>query len=212
MTARYPLFLNLSDQRCVVIGGGPVAARKVAGLIEAGGRVTVIAPELHSDLHTRMPHPNIQWMEREATDDDVRTATLVFLATSDSEVNARLERAARAAGVWVNRADAPDGGTFQVPATFRRGDITVAISTGGKSPAFARLLREELESRVTNDDVQLLEVVAEARENVRARSGSAGWRTAIDEETRLLSQTGHHAKAVERLTRRLRAAADVGAP
>lgn len=206
MTARYPMLVDVSRLRCVVIGGGPVAARKVRGILAAGGRVVLVAPILHPQLMQEIPNASIEVHLRSARESDVQGADLVFLATSDPEVNEHLDTVARAAGALVNRADSPNGGLFQVPAVIRRGDLTVAISSGGRGPAFARLVREDLERNLSEEYVELLEVVAEARALVRGTRDSTGegWHAAIDNEVRALAREGRRGEAVQRVVSRLR--------
>jgi siroheme synthase-like protein len=183
------MFVRVDRLRCVVVGGGAVAARKARGLIDAGATVTVVSPELHPDLTALLDSPAVRWIRREAHVDDLAGANLVFLATSDGAVNARLELTARSHGALVNRADAPDDGTFHVPAVLRRGDITVAVSTGGRAPGIAQLIRDDIESIMTEGRVSLLDVIAEARDAVHdagMRTDSETWHDLPDDQ-RLLA-------------------------
>ncbi|MFN0071727.1 MAG: bifunctional precorrin-2 dehydrogenase/sirohydrochlorin ferrochelatase [Chloroflexota bacterium] len=202
MTEVYPIFVRADRLRCVVIGGGPVAARKLRGLRDAGARVTVIAPDIHPDIAAMVESEHVHVLRRVACDEDVEHAELVFLATSDRAVNMQLEIVARAGGALVNRADSPEDGTFHVPAVLRRGDITVALATGGRGPAFSRMMRDELEGTLTAERVELLHVIAEARETAHAAgitiSGDA-WKNAVDDEVRFLARTGNRAGAVRRI-------------
>jgi siroheme synthase-like protein len=163
----------------VVVGGGAVAARKVRGLVEAGADVTLVSPTLHADLQATTEASRLRWIQREACDDDLIDANLVFLATSDTATNERLEKAARAHGALVNRADSPDDGTFHVPAALRRGDITVAVSTGGRAPGIAQVVRDHIESGLTDAHVTLLDLIGEARQAVHEAgisTDSDAWR------------------------------------
>jgi len=135
----YPVLLDLAGVPVLVVGGGPVALRKLTGLVNAGAVVTVIAPNIAdgiADLATvhRRPYAT----------GDLTGYRLVITATDDPQVNAHVSADAKAAGVFVNSADDPQNCTFILPAIARRGPITVAVSTGGASPALASRLRDEI--------------------------------------------------------------------
>jgi precorrin-2 dehydrogenase/sirohydrochlorin ferrochelatase len=207
----YPMFVRAQGLRCVVIGGGAVALRKARGLLDAGADVTVIAPEVQPDLCRLVDDHAVRWIQREAHEQDLDGANLVFLATDSAQVNAQLEQVARHNGSLVNRADSPLDGTFHVPAVVRRDDITVAVSTSGRSPAFARLLREELDTLLTEERLALLEVIAEARESVRgshiSKSGDQ-WRELMHDASILAHvRAGRRAEAVRTIVSRLEATA-----
>ena len=144
-SAGYPVVLRLAGRRCVVIGGGEVARRKVARLLAAGARVQVIAPHLHPELLAR---PGIELICRPFLPDDLHGAFLVFAATNDRCVNATVAAAARQQGVPVNIADDPEESDFHLPAILQRGDLLLAISSGGGSPAFATELRDHLATKI----------------------------------------------------------------
>jgi precorrin-2 dehydrogenase/sirohydrochlorin ferrochelatase len=143
----YPIFANLTDKPCLVVGGGAVAERKVEDLRLAGARVTVVAPALTPRLQELAGAGEIVNLGETFRPEQVAGMALVLAATDDPEVNAQVSAAAQSAAIWVNVADAPEFCTFIVPAKVRRGDLTVAISTGGASPALARKLRQEMEQR-----------------------------------------------------------------
>jgi hydroxymethylbilane synthase len=141
---RYPIALALDGRRVLVVGAGPVAARKVEGLLAAGARVTIVAPELSDVMRALTAARHVEHIEREFVDRDVEGALLVFAATSDAAVNARVRDAARAAGTLVN--DAADGvlGDFSLPAVHRAGALSIAVDTAAGAPAFARRVRDEI--------------------------------------------------------------------
>ncbi len=144
----YPIFALIADRPCLVVGGGAVGERKVQDLRTAGARVSVVSPTLTPLLAELAATGKIRHLGAEFTDDHLSGMTLVLAATDDPEVNARVSAAAQACGIWVNVADAPELCTFIVPAQVRRGDLTLAISTGGASPALARQLRLELQQHI----------------------------------------------------------------
>lgn len=135
----YPVFFDLRGKPVVVIGGGKVAVRKARGLIEAGADVTVISPELMEEIA-------VSWKRRRYRRGDLRGAVLAFTATDDRSVNAKVATEAKQLGIPINVADSKDECDFIVPARLRRGNVQIAVSTGGGSPKLAKQLRRQLES------------------------------------------------------------------
>ncbi len=142
----YPVFALIDQRPALVVGGGAVGERKVQDLLEAGARVTVVSPEITPGLAKLAEQRRIRLIKGHFTPEHLEGIILVVGATDDPEVNARVSAAAQARGIWVNIADAPELCTFIVPAQVKRGPLTIAISTGGASPALARRLREDLEA------------------------------------------------------------------
>jgi siroheme synthase-like protein len=167
MTAHYPLCLELTGRLCVVVGGGAVAARKVAGLVASGANVTVVAPEQAPELHELARAGRIEVQSRPYAEGDLADAVLAIAATDRPSVNARVAAEARARGILVNVVDDPAAGTFIVPAVVRRGDLQIAVSTGGRSPAVARWVREDLERLIPPEYPVLLALFAELRSELR---------------------------------------------
>ncbi|MCX5892862.1 MAG: bifunctional precorrin-2 dehydrogenase/sirohydrochlorin ferrochelatase, partial [Deltaproteobacteria bacterium] len=143
----YPIFIRIEDKPCLVVGGGAVGERKVLDLREAGARVTLLSQTLTPTLTELAQTGEIRYLNEAFTLDHLNGMVLAMAATDDREVNARVSAAAQARGIWVNVADDPEYCTFIVPAQVRQGDLTLAISTGGASPAVAQKLRQELEQR-----------------------------------------------------------------
>ena len=162
-THLYPAFLSLQGKVCAVVGGGTVAARKVRSLLATGASIVVISPQLHAELQALLSRSLIRAISSNYAVEHLDGAQLVFAATNHSEVNRCVAQDAHARGLWVNVADNPALSDFYVPATIHRSDLTVAISTGGSSPAFARYMREWLEQRLSEALGQALEMIAEAR-------------------------------------------------
>lgn len=203
---RYPAVLSLCGRACLLVGGGVVAERKAEGLLEAGARLTVVSPHLTPRLLALAEDARLRWIPREYAHGDVTGFVLVVGATDDATVNTRLVAEARERGAWVNCADDPAHCDFILPAVVRRGAVTVAVSTGGTSPAMARLLREELEEIITEDYGALVDVAADVRRCLRERGAAPGideWRRALDAEVRRLVATGRTGAARERLRERL---------
>jgi precorrin-2 dehydrogenase/sirohydrochlorin ferrochelatase len=185
----YPVLLDLAGRRCVMVGGGIIAGRRVDALLTAGASVTVISPRLTRTLAAMAAEGRIDHEAREYRDGDLDGADLAFVATDAGEVNAAVARDARARGIWINAADDPARCTFILPALVRRGDLTVAVATGGSSPALARAIREELETYLTDDYATLAAIAAEARREVRAAGRPVtadAWRRALGPEVRRL--------------------------
>jgi len=137
----YPIFLDLKDRPVLVVGAGTVALRKTRGLLEAGAKVTVVAPEMLPDFDD-LP---VRLLRRAFRAADLAGAVLVFAATDDRQVNHRIGIAAKGRGLFANIADSADECAFIVPARVERGDVQVAIATGGKSPRVSADLRRKLE-------------------------------------------------------------------
>lgn len=138
----YPAFLALRHRKAVVCGGGTVAGRKVAMLLKAGADITVVSPEINAYIRRQKDRGRIAHIRRSYRKGDLKNAFLVIAATDSPEVN---ERISRDAPCLVNVVDTPHLCNFIVPSTIHRGSLTVAISTGGDSPALARSMRKELE-------------------------------------------------------------------
>ena len=141
----YPAFLDLRDRPCLVVGGGQVAERKAIALFDAGADLSVVSPTLTPHLRELADKGKITHHPRNFNDHDLTGMFLAVAATDDDAVNAAVAHACRKNGVLVNVATAPDEGTFIVPSMVERGDLLIAISTCGDSPALARRVREELE-------------------------------------------------------------------
>jgi precorrin-2 dehydrogenase / sirohydrochlorin ferrochelatase len=143
----YPVFWDIADKKCIVVGGGEVAARKVKRLLDCGACVSVVSPQLTSELTALKKDQRINHIPSEYESKVMSGAALVIGATDDEKINSAISQDARAKGIPVNIVDDPQKCDFILPAIVERGDLTIAIGTGGNSPALARHLREELEDR-----------------------------------------------------------------
>src|SRR5689334_7018295 len=164
----YPAFLSLRGKTCVIVGGGRVAARKVRSLLSTDAYIIVISPLLHTNLQEFLATSAIRHIPAPYTKEHLAGASLVFAATNDPAVNQQVAQDAQRQGLWINIADDPDGSDFHVPATIHRQDLTLAISTAGSSPAFARYVRELLEQALHESLGQALEMIAQARPHILA--------------------------------------------
>ena len=154
------------------MGGGDVAERKVQRLLECDARVVVIGRTLTPALEIMTKDGSIDWIEGDYDEAHLHDAFLVIGATDKEEVNARISEDAREKGIVVNIADDPEKCDFILPSLFQRGDLTVAISTGGKSPALAKKMREELEGLYGPEYLILLNLLGAIREKIKARGAS----------------------------------------
>lgn len=164
----YPIFMDLKQQPCLVVGGGEVALRKIRLMSAAGARITVVAPEICPDLRAEFGS-EIEHLQREFTDSDVHGYRLVTAATNDHIVNAQVSKLAQAANVPVNVVDQPHLCSFITPAIIDRSPVMVAISTGGAAPVLARFLRGKIESLVPASYGRLAAAMASVRELVKKR-------------------------------------------
>src|SRR5438552_12401853 len=146
-TTLFPMFLKLSARPCLVLGAGTIAESKIAGLLEAGGRVRVVAPEATPQVRSWAQSNSIEWHQRSFQPDDLTGMFLVVAATSSEELHQRIFEEATRRGVLCNIVDVPVLCDFYYPAVVQRGALQIAISTAGKSPALAQRLRKQLEER-----------------------------------------------------------------
>ncbi|MEW6181821.1 MAG: bifunctional precorrin-2 dehydrogenase/sirohydrochlorin ferrochelatase [Bacillota bacterium] len=144
----YPAFIRLEGRKCVVVGGGRVAARKVEMLLNCGARVWVVSPAVVEELSSRISDGRVQWVNRGFEKGDTTDAFLVVSATDDREVNDVVARECAAQNILLNVVDQPEFCNFYVPSAIRRGPLTIAVSTEGKSPLLARKIRERLEELI----------------------------------------------------------------
>jgi precorrin-2 dehydrogenase / sirohydrochlorin ferrochelatase len=175
----YPVFLDIRGKLCVVVGGGRVARRKVKGLLAAGAAVRVISPKVGSQLAVLVDEGKIEWVSRTYAEGDLHDAFLVFAATDDRRTQELICRHAAADQQLVNVADDPGRCNFYVPSLFRRGDLTIAVSTSGKSPAVAALIRKELENSFGPEYVVLLEIMAQVRQQLGTEENTQAERKKI---------------------------------
>jgi len=157
-----------------VIGGGRVAARKVRQLLACGARMTVISPELDSELAVLVDKGEISWRKRPYKKGDLDAAFLVIAATDDPAVQSTVYAEAEEGGILLNVADAPQWCNFILPATVRRGDLAVSVSTSGKSPALAKNIREQLEEQFEAEYDLLLRLLGSLRPYVLVREEKEG--------------------------------------
>ncbi len=162
----YPLFLDITDRKCIVVGGGDVAERKVARLLDFGADVVVVGKTLTPGLATLKSEGEINHIDADYEKSFIDGALLVIGATDRDDVNEQISRDGREKGILVNIVDDPGKCDFLLPSLLRQGDLLIAISTGGKSPALAKKLRKELEHLFGAEYQTLLEVMGKLRERL----------------------------------------------
>ena len=167
----YPVFLDIKDKICVIVGGGEVALRKAERLLDCGAKVTIISPKLAPELVALIDKKLITHIAAEYSGDLIDKAALVIGATDDEKTNARISQDAHAKGIPVNIVDDPQKCDFILPAIAQRGDLVMAIGTGGKSPALARYLREELEIQYGREYEIFLNILGNLRTKMEKNAG-----------------------------------------
>jgi precorrin-2 dehydrogenase/sirohydrochlorin ferrochelatase len=175
----FPLFIRLDSRPCLVVGGGKVAGRKVDGLLEAGAAVTVVSPEAIAQIQRLASQGRIAWRQKTFSTDDLHGFFLAMAATGDAAANERIAAACREQGILINVADEPQLCDFFVPAVLRRGALSIAIATDGKSPLLASKIKADLEQIITEPYGEFLELLGRQRELIKNTVPDSGTREAI---------------------------------
>ena len=198
----YPVNLLVAGRRCLVVGAGRIAARKIESLLAAGADLVVVAPEAGAEVRGWAGEGRLTLVERAFEPADVDGAWLVVTATDVPEVNRAAFEAGEARRIFVNSADDPANCSFTLMSVVRRGDIVVSIGTNGRSPALATYLKEHVRDEMGPEYGTLLELLSEAREEIRATGRSSedsDWRAAIDSGILELIREGRESEARELL-------------
>jgi len=213
----YPAFVNLDARPVLVVGGGSVAERKVEALLQSGAAVRVVSPDLTENLSALALQNRIQYRKGEFAESDLEGVWLVVSATDDHAVNEQVHKSATARRIFCNVVDDRSLCSFIAPAIIARGDIQIAVSTGGASPALAQKIRDEIASLIGPEYADLLELLAEVRQEVMetvAQSEQRGliFHAIVESDALNLLRSGRREQArllvrdiVERLITELRA-------
>ena len=205
----YPLFVNIGGKKCLVVGGGEVALRKVQALLEHGANVEVVSPVLCPELSRMAREGTIQALERDYKPEDLQDALIAIAATDDAKANESVAAEARRRGILVNVVDDPQHSDFIAPSYFRRGDVTVAVSTSGRSPALARKIRSELEKQFGTEYARLALLANEVRHELKQQGvtvGNDAWQEVLDLHPLIeLLKYGKRHEAKEIMLRKLKA-------
>ncbi len=202
MPRYYPAFIDVRGRDCVVIGGGDLGEEKVMKLLECDARVIVISSNVTSKVRELADEGNVEWIMRDYRDGDLERAFIAIANTGDSEMDKRIYREAEERNVILNVVDVTHLCTFIAPSVARRGEVTVATSTGGASPALARTFREKLESSRILEYADLAPVLSDARAELRRRGLRVPpdhWQMCITEELLDTVQAGKTEKAYNTL-------------
>ncbi|MGA7145418.1 MAG: bifunctional precorrin-2 dehydrogenase/sirohydrochlorin ferrochelatase [Desulfobacterales bacterium] len=165
----YPIYLDIKDRNCLVVGGGSVGTRKVETLLECGATVTVVSIDAADTLKRLSDRGVIQLNERAFQFDDLDNMFLVIGATDNEALNFKIHAAAGRRGMLCNIADRPEACNFILPSIVNRGDLIIAISTSGKSPAFAKKLRKQLEAQFGNEYAEFLDLMGAIRKKLLSK-------------------------------------------
>lgn len=169
MTKYYPIYMDIENKPVLVVGGGRVALRKVRTLLEYRAIVKIVSPKLVPELEQLLDGVRCVWIAKEYSSEDIQDAVLVFACTEREEINARIAEDAKANYRPINVVDDPDKCSFIVPSVLTRGDLSIAVSTGGSSPLVARKIREELEDLYTEDMEIYLDLLRTWRQEVKEK-------------------------------------------
>ena len=193
--ADYPINLRVAGKKCVVVGGGAVACRKIKSLLAAGAEVTVFSPELTAELAEMVKKKQFNYIARPYQKGDLKGFFLVICATDNTTVNQAVSAEAERLGILANVVDVPELGNFSVPAQVKRGDLLLTVSTGGKSPAMAKKLRQELAKQYGEEYGEYLDMLDKIRRELKQRLATSKqrelfWRETIDENVLALLRQG----------------------
>lgn len=166
MPRYYPAYLDIKGKKCVVVGGGEVAERKVNLLLRCGADITIISPDLTEGLEELSLNGEIKYIKDEFKEKHLKNAFLVIGATDNHKVNLKIYKEGSKSEILVNIADSPNLCNFTVPSVVERGELVIAISTGGKSPSLSKKIREELEVRYGIEYAEFLKMMGELRERI----------------------------------------------
>ncbi len=167
MNNLYPIFLNLEGKKCLVVGGGDVAERKITGLLGCKAGVTVISPVVNEKIDELVKESKLIYKKKAYQNGDIKGFFLVIGATDSMEINEIISTEAKELEILYNIVDIPDLCNFFVPSVVNSGDLKIAISTNGKSPALAKKIRKELEDIYGDEYVVFLDYLGKVRENLK---------------------------------------------
>ena len=200
MASYYPVFLDLTGRSCVIIGGGEVAERKIGTLLECDCRITLISREVTSAIQEWADRGDIIWQSRDYQAGDLKGAFLVIAATDQPHTNQAITREAETERALLNVVDNAPLCTFIAPAIVKRGEVTIAISTGGASPALSRKLREYLERSEIMGYAELAPLLSNARREVKVRGLTVHpnrWQQCINATLVTMVREGREAEALQ---------------
>ena len=202
MPTFYPVFLNLTERRCVIIGGGQIAEGKISKLLDSGAKIIVISPDATQGIRGFAERGQIEFDLRKYQEGDLQGAFLAIAATNDRVVNQEIFEEAEKQGILLNAVDDMPRCSFIAPSIVERGPVTVAISTGGASPALARKLREKMEVSSALDWADATSVLSKARQIIKDKQITVDpqrWQCCMTDELLTMIQAGHENEALDLL-------------
>ena len=202
MPTFYPVFLNLTGRRCVIIGGGQIAEGKISKLLDSGAKIIVISPDATQGIRGFAERGQIEFDLRKYQEGDLQGAFLVIAATNDRVVNQEIFEEAEKQGILLNAVDDMPRCSFIAPSIVEKGPVTVAISTGGASPALARKLRENMEVSSALDWADATGVLSKARQIIKDKQIAVDpqrWQCCMTDELLTMIQAGHENEALDLL-------------
>ena len=211
MPRYYPAFIDVRGRNCLVIGGGALGEEKVVKLLECNAKVIVIAPDVTPIVEELASEGTVEWVRREYRPGDLAQAFIAIASTEDDDTDRLIHAEAEERNVLLNVVDVTHLCTFIAPSVARRGEVTVATSTGGASPALARTFREKLESSRILEYADLAPVLARGRAELRQRGLRVApdhWQSCITEELLDTVQSGDETAAYQMLEKGLLAGAE----
>ncbi|MFC2050156.1 bifunctional precorrin-2 dehydrogenase/sirohydrochlorin ferrochelatase [Chloroflexota bacterium] len=205
----YPISLNLQGRKCLVVGGGRVALRKAKALLEHDANVEVVSPIFCQELNQLATDGAIRSIQRDYKSEDLQQVFIAIAATDSVKINKRVASEARRRGILVNVVDDPKNSDFIVPSYLKRGDVIVAVSTSGRSPALARKIRSELENNFKAEYEHLAIIADEVRSNLKQQgitASSDAWQEVLGLNSLMeLLRQGKNQEAKEIMLTRLKA-------
>ena len=202
MPTFYPVFLNLTERRCVIIGGGQIAEGKISKLLDSGAKIIVISPDATQGIRGFAERGQIELDLRKYQEGDLQGAFLAIAATNDRVVNQEIFEEAEKQGILLNAVDDMPRCSFIAPSIVERGPVTVAISTGGASPALARKLREKMEVSSALDWADATSVLSKTRQIIKDKQIAVDpqrWQCCMTDELLTMIQAGHENEALDLL-------------
>lgn len=202
MPTFYPVFLNLTERRCVIIGGGQIAEGKISKLLDSGAKIIVISPDATQGIRGFAERGQIELDLRKYQEGDLQGAFIAIAATNDRMVNQEIFEEAEKQGILLNAVDDMPRCSFIAPSIVEKGPVTVAISTGGASPALARKLREKMEVSSALDWADATSVLSKARQIIKDKQIAVDpqrWQCCMTDELLTMIQAGHENEALDLL-------------
>ena len=172
MGVSYPICVNLTNKKCIIVGGGRSARRKLEGLLSTGADIVVIAPQLHPRMKALVEEYEVHWEARQLEQDDLSGSELVFVATDDDQQNRQAYEMAHSAGIWVNVNGEAESGDFAVPAAVHRGSMTLSVSAPGASHVLTKKLRLQLEQAFGPEYESFLEFFSQCDQELKSKVDS----------------------------------------